>query len=415
MLGSQVLSPGQLADPSLCGGGDPWKRPCTTQVTWIDRNRGKCPSGALGGHANWGLATYEGRIFWDNHSHYLQDDDYNFNLHRDDLAGLPHVNVSRQEYLHMEFNSDETIDAFDTWYWKDLHQAVDEDAGWAGVMSGLSKPAYTKTRPLVDGKEAIVMGLYGLDAAHAPDRSCTGDCGAELHPVYAMAIHVNDNLEDDQWAIFVRNWGDEGYCSSGQERIEPTQPFVFSFRFKRPGALTVESTPATSSDPAGQFGTTFRGDSDNGANGLAWSGPSLIPNEGAVVTFYLPPSSQGGWINGMLHLKWTVSSKPNPTMFRKMPNSLASSLTVLRRLGESAEVEANTSRLIERLTPPQMETLERSWHSPRRQPTTIPRISPRGVGPRRGVVTRVTPVQDSARERREQQLQATLRTLSPPD
>jgi hypothetical protein len=88
---------------------------------------------------------------------------------------------------------------------------------------------------LFDDKEAIVMGLYGVDCAH--------DCGAELHPVYALAIHVNNNLLDDTWAIFVRNWGDEGYCGSHEEEIDTGgQPFTFTFRFKRPGAIQVSMT-----------------------------------------------------------------------------------------------------------------------------------------------------------------------------
>jgi hypothetical protein len=78
MLGSQTWSPPQFPDPSLCGGNDRWKPPCTNQVTGIDSNKAKYPTGALGGHANWMLTTYEGRVFWFDHSYYLLDDDYNF-------------------------------------------------------------------------------------------------------------------------------------------------------------------------------------------------------------------------------------------------------------------------------------------------------------------------------------------------
>jgi len=241
-------------------------------------------------------------------------------------------------YLHSEFNSDQTINHFHTFYWDLLHESVDEDAGKGGVLGSwkfikIPKPRYTKTRAIFDGKEAIIMGLYGLDCAH--------ECGAELHPVYAMAIHLNENdeLNDDSWAIFVRNWGDEGYCSSGQEEINPGSPFHFSFRFKKPGAAKVEIIPAEPSDTKGQHGTVFL--SNKGANEISWSAPVLIPNEGAVVSFNLPPPSNRGRINGMLHLKWSVAADQRTTRFlsvQKPPQELVAG----REVGEHEEAEGLT-------------------------------------------------------------------------
>src|SRR5204863_5891477 len=97
----------------------------------------------------------------------------------------------------------------------------------------------------------------------------------------------------------------EGYCSSTQERISPNKPFTFSFRLRRPGASAVSSIPAAASDPKGQHGTIFYG--DKGTAGTSWSGPHLLPDQGALVTFTLPPASQEQLVNGMLHLKWVVS------------------------------------------------------------------------------------------------------------
>ena len=117
MNGAQIGPSPKLADPALCGGGDPWKPPCTTQNTWIDNNRGKCPTGALGGHVNWGLALYDGgTVNWENHSYYLQDDDYSFAFFRNDLAGITQVDANNKEFLHSEFNSDQTVNDFQTWY-----------------------------------------------------------------------------------------------------------------------------------------------------------------------------------------------------------------------------------------------------------------------------------------------------------
>ena len=68
---------------------------------------------------------------------------------------------------------------------------------------------------MIDGRFAIVVGLAGLDCEHG--------CGTELHPVYGLAIRVNDDPSDDTWAIFVRNWGNEGYCSQEQHLLDTTR------------------------------------------------------------------------------------------------------------------------------------------------------------------------------------------------
>jgi hypothetical protein len=420
-LGSQTWLSSRLADPSLCGGGRPWERPCTTQSTWIDSDRGKC-LGALGGHANWGLALYEGRIYWENHSHYLQDDDYGFALYRDDLAGVTQTDFNKKEFLHSEFNSDQTINHFHSWYWNRLHQAVDEDAGKGGVLSHTPLPSYTRTRALFDNKEAIILGLFGLDAAHTADHSCNGDCGAELHPVYALAIHLNEqpNLNDDVWAIFVRNWGDEGYCSTGQERIEPNTPFTFSFRLNMPGAKEVSSIPAEDSDPAGEHGTVFWGESDSGDVGIGWSGPQLIPNEGAIVTFNLPPSSQGGRLDGMLHLKWSIAAEattsiPHRRTLWRVSTSL-SDTDRQERAGEAEELEARTSDAIAKLTPEQLADIERIWRRSGIRPSAV-KLAPNAqlaATSRSREPIRVHQVPDEARQARQRRLHEMLTAPAPP-
>jgi hypothetical protein len=120
----------------------------------------------------------------------------------------------------------------------------------------------------------------GLDCEHS--------CATELHPVYAMAIHVNDSPSDDVWAIFVRNWGNEGYCSQDQHYLDVN---AFTFRLPwRPGATSVVVKTAT-------FQT----------NDARVSGPAVAPasNQGVLVTFTLPAPEAGARVNGELHLQWT--------------------------------------------------------------------------------------------------------------
>ena len=58
-----------------------------------------------------------------------------------------------------------------------------------------------------------------------------------MHPVHAMAIRVQDNPSDEVWAIFVRNWGNEGFCSDGQHFL-PLTSFTFGLPW-RAGASSV--------------------------------------------------------------------------------------------------------------------------------------------------------------------------------
>jgi len=324
-LGSQTRSPVQLADPSLCldpvalrSRPYPIQAACTNQgirrdsnpILHENTNDFYCPVGTtpglawpLSGHVNWKPVIVEGTIQWGNHSFVTQDDDYSFALIPYDIPGvaLPGVtkqDVDRGEYLHSEFDSSETINHFHSWYWDVLHKAVDDDAGVGGICNVCPRPSYDKTRAIFNDKEAIVIGLYGLDCAHG--------CGAELHPVYALAIHIKNDANDDTWAIFVRNWGNEGYCSSHQEELNPGAPLTLYVRLKRPGATGVEMINEADPQGVGEHGTVFYGNSNNNGNGVGWYLPSLINDEGAIVGFTLPQPEDRGYIHGMLHLKWTL-------------------------------------------------------------------------------------------------------------
>jgi hypothetical protein len=219
-------------------------------------------------HYNWFNSTYSGTLTWDSHS---SDDDYNFYLLPDGGGGVTTANCDPKTgcQIGLEFDSDETIDHFNSNWWNTFHRAVDGNNTLAASM--------------VHGKRAIVVGLVGLDCEHS--------CYTEIHPVQAMAIEVDPNPNDNHWAIFVRNAGDEGYCSQDEHFLE-TQSLTF--RLPRKGANSVaEIAP-----------TQFR--SNNPAARM--SNIHLVPNEGALVTFQLPPYSAHGLVDGELVLRWGVSA-----------------------------------------------------------------------------------------------------------
>ncbi len=246
---------------------------CSTQSPSVDVpdgwNGAWCAVGAehpIHGHVNWMPVTWAGSIAWEGHSSPGADDDYNVNVVPPGEAGLT---VSSDGHIHCEFDSDETIDHFHTPWWRSFHSAVDNGDAAA--------------RAMIDGHSAIVVGLAGLDCEHG--------CATELHPVYALAIHLNDNPQDDTWAIFVRNWGDEGYCSQDQHYLDTNR---IAFQLPHAGATGVDVNVATS------FLT----------NSSDASGPNvtLVGGEGALVEFALPDPEKGARINGELHLKWTVGA-----------------------------------------------------------------------------------------------------------
>lgn len=172
--------------------------------------------GAAGGHTNFMPVTYEGTVKWEDHSSALLDDDYTLNVSSEDSALY---NTTREGAIHIEFNSDETVDNWDgtgTWWEKFHHDAVDHETlitnpdGSVTVIHDGNEHASA----MIDGSSVIVLGELTLDTDH--------DGLTELHPVYAMFVHLNtgDVLNrSSSWAFFVRNWGDQGQCGSDQQYL----------------------------------------------------------------------------------------------------------------------------------------------------------------------------------------------------
>ena len=322
---TQTLSPSSLPNPYTCNkqGSLPTPVVCTTQHFWIDKSGSKCPDNPFQsvwfpGHINFVGATFEGSIDWSSHSG--NDDDYNIALFPDDQSGLTAVNP---DHIEMEFDSDETIDHFHTSWWKDFHAAVDDGDDEAHKM--------------LFGKRCIAFGIFGLDCAH--------DCASELHPVLALAIEVDKHSNSNTWAIFVRNWGNEGYCSSGLEVLDPSIN-TYSFKINKPGATKVTVT-----------------NSEFLCRGLGGWGPDvqLIPNEGAIITFGFPPPDSRERINGVLTLKWEVSKLKTP-----LPVSNKKIISVITHRPEEKEYfEEKNEILKKRMTKPQK--LIYSRYKPRRE------------------------------------------------
>jgi hypothetical protein len=343
-----TLVNGVPPDPTkLCpvGSDDPakWRgsASCTSDDIYLNQasgwNQFDCwvHGRAIQGHMNYFPVTYQGRVYWDSHSRPGGDDDYNFGMFRDDKA-LYTANV---EVLHTEFDSDETVDLWDdtnTW-WERFHGAVDDGDDDA--------------RAMVDGREAIVIALLGLDGGHA-------DFKAELHPVYGMFIHVKADADDDQWAFFIRNWGDEGSCSNDQEYINHSTLFV---EIPHPGA---ESGVLTNFN---LWAVNF----ENEAHAhVAYQ----KTNPGMLLAFaFDDPHAKETYV-GDLHFRWSGAAQPRsaftPTIAER--SSLASSER------DSGGASKATLQQFDRLSPEARKRLMRQLHKSNPRPRSRAAVVPTG-------------------------------------
>jgi hypothetical protein len=261
------------------------------------------------------------------------DDDYNIKIFGPPVPGtgfMPGGTGANPDNIKGEFDSDETIDHFDrSAWWKMFHQAVDAGGG-----------------ALIDGHDGIMTGLMGLDTFHSDNRS-------EIHPVHALAIRIAEapNPTDDAWAVFVRNWGNEGYCGNNQHYVDRTS---LSIRIPRPPGLPSSATASllggapedcqiegltcifthnipTVQSPAcirecviawnqcaPEFGR-FSAQCMNALTACRTACPivgepffvlNAIPGGDAVVTFHLNTPDVQSYQFGELHLVWAPTSMP---------------------------------------------------------------------------------------------------------
>jgi hypothetical protein len=162
-----------------------------------------------------------------------KDDDYNINLVRDDHALYTSTKgLDSGQQIHSEFDAAETALYFSTPWLANFVKTVnaDDNAGDTNFTNAKALLATTK------GAQAI--GMLGLDCAYQHS------CDSELHPLWVLAIHVNDrevagvsNVLYDHWAFFARNIGDEGYCSDPLEKLYPLSAdggSTYSYRMTLP-------------------------------------------------------------------------------------------------------------------------------------------------------------------------------------
>jgi hypothetical protein len=138
------------------------------------------------------------------------------------------------------------------------------------------------------------------------------------------------NPRRDCWAIFARNWGNEGFCS---HRDHPLPVDHITFHLPAPvGATAVTEI----SRDFKSSGTT------------AVSGVGLV-EDGAEITFFLGPPDDETQVNGEVCLRWSAP-----------PGAQPPHVGGLESIAEAPELEHDEVPGIDLLTPAQVDELRRS-------------------------------------------------------
>jgi len=316
--GEQINHPGGFPDPAdpRCPVRDFTGPECTSpdQTPTLDQPIanfpicvwGDAPGNRVNGHVNWTTATYEGSICWGGAS---LDGDYDWSLKPDGGAGLtienhPRTEPKNPQYIHVEFNSSETSDAFRSSLWSRFKRFLD-----SACSGGTFTCDEVKGRRMVDGRRAIVTGLVGLDSEHGGY--------SELHPVYAMAIQTELNTshpDEDNWMVFARNWGDEGFCSGKDSHDLPAELTTLKILVPVPKAIDPVSSAEVDVTGADIRGDFFSFDTRDCPTA------TFIKGKGIVLTFNTPTIAfptkpvRRPLIEGEVHIQWhttgTIQSIP---------------------------------------------------------------------------------------------------------
>lgn len=310
---------GRIPDPDACNNGQPYTPECTQNNPFRDQPNigheafcviGKAISGSpfepFFGHADWMLAQYDGSIGWLN---FGDDFDYDLllvpgalppgtdkmnrhgitknNNHVGDDKNLP-------QYIEMEWNSDETDDAFSvpsSWWaqFKDAAQAKDRQE-----LARLIHPSDATT--LACG---TALGLFGLDCDHG--------CRSEIHPVYALAIQRKEEPADNEWSVLVRNWGTGGFCSQYNDELAATSLSLL--------------LPYTSSEPPTNVEVQdFLTTTDSGPGVQC---PRIYFDNGkTILNFTLPPPQNRAVAAFSLKIQWPARAQPVACTTVKSPEAV---------------------------------------------------------------------------------------------
>jgi hypothetical protein len=315
---------------------DPYSSACTENKNLVMDppqfpNSIICKVGNLGakfnGHADWLVGSQHGCVDWENQS---ADEDYNFRL----FPPAPNQSLltkNNNQFIGLEFDFEETIAGAQSKFWTDLRAEVDKEnndtKSHEHEIAGILNPNHVDINP-----RAAVIGLVGVDCEHG--------CKSEIHPVLGFAIETNPDPNDNTWDVFVRNWGDEGFCSRYRHIMDFSGNQLNVLLFDDPDS----QAPIVIPEQTRMFV------SENAK--VAFPLIGYWANRGPVISFTLPsPEETLAFVELEIHFKWNKLTAPS--------------------------CAAAPPNLLRRAAPAEPEAAEQYWRQLQRQkpaaPTTVPK------------------------------------------
>jgi len=262
---------------------------CTSQPTTTDSvNFGSnpildflgCSSNGAPDHIDWFASTFRGWIqsatyggSWPydyDDSIFLVPATENLDTANGTISFFPLIaaaNASPPPTIEVEFDSRETVNQFQTQFWKTFANNPSDP-----TLNLLQQPI-------------IVTGLVGIDNAHG-GRS-------ELHPAFIVAIKEFASSTTDTWAIFARNWGDQGGCSSNEQQLLAS-PLLLRLPGRGPGSSVNSS------------------EYDYGQGSQIDFSKNVYSGNDVVLTFDLPAPDQHGMVEAEVQIDWGASAPGKP-------------------------------------------------------------------------------------------------------
>jgi hypothetical protein len=252
---------------------------------------------SINGHVDWTVAGAQGSLGFLN---FADDFDYNLLLLPDNDTGLTGNNNlvpnGTQRYIEIEFDSLELVDRFGTQWWQDFARLAAEGAQKGGDFTDVEKHLHTGSSFAF----GVVYGVFGLDCEHG--------CRSEFHPAYAVAIQLDDTKDKNTWAIFARNWGNEGFCShlhhqfnSGGRAMQLLLPYISA---NPPSGITIQQAASSAENPVG---------SSSGGQSQWCPSFTFSKNQGEVIEIPLPPAAQLGLTEVVVQFTWPGDASPVPS------------------------------------------------------------------------------------------------------
>ncbi len=349
-------------------------------------------TGDVRGHINWFPVTVTGQLHWHDYAGGIGED---YDLTFDLAPPVPNATTSgnsrpkelgHQPSYHLEMYKRESLDS--------LPSVADSvpvsELSWWHLLKRSLRDNKQMQR-LVDGRFAIVTGVFGLDGVHAFQ--------AELHPVLAMAVLLSAGRPSgggrvrEEWAVMVRNRGNEGECAIGRLPLNPTGDSLQTF-FLDLGVWDGAGTPQVRLGPSWSWGTRPpRVKRDRRHLYLAFTQPRAEPAVppslflGTVIVEWPSPGEGSG--DPLARLEpWRPPRAAGLTLERIRPDSLVANISQTamkmlpglsgsRILGDTAVRDTLAVRR-SRLASGQLEPLDSVWEVTRRTEATLAHlVSPR--------------------------------------